>query len=184
AEPFHHAQHYVGFSHNVDQRVDTHLTGYGSKLTQAVVKAGIEIQLARVWPDGDMHFERKLHNRHALKDVCPTCDPNALCKCMGSDSPAIVGKHDVVRFGRIWLCLCCDCQLSKSQIDNYCTGKGFFTSWQKVPPTMKTWSQWENLGRVVRPRSRATGRVLSYKKGHDRRWIDLYRVDQTVLASE
>lgn len=77
--PFHHAQHYLGWSENVAERFTEHQTGTkGSRLLLAVRQAGIRFTIVRTWPDTDRHFERKLHNARHNKRLCPVCTPMAL----------------------------------------------------------------------------------------------------------
>lgn len=73
-EKFHHCQHYVGWTEgDVAKRLDKHWKGAGAKLLKAVVGAGIEICLVRVWKNQDRHFERRLKNRKNSKQLCPLC---------------------------------------------------------------------------------------------------------------
>jgi hypothetical protein len=74
--PFHHARHYIGFTESVDtieRRCKVHRSGHGSYLLAAVAKAGIDWKVARVWPDGDRNFERKLKNQKQGPRLCPIC---------------------------------------------------------------------------------------------------------------
>lgn len=73
SRPFGHARHYVGFAEDIDRRFKEHKRGYGSHLTRAVVRAGIGLDLVRVWPDHDRSFERRLHNQHGSARFCPVC---------------------------------------------------------------------------------------------------------------
>ncbi len=72
-QKFSHAQHYVGFTTDLDKRLDKHQRGTGSKLCRAIKLAGIGFQLARTWEGVDRAFERKLHNRHGSGRFCPIC---------------------------------------------------------------------------------------------------------------
>lgn len=77
--PFHHAQHYLGWSENVSQRFAEHLSGTkGSRLLLAVRQAGIPFKIVRTWPDTDRNFERRLHNARHNRRLCPVCNPAAL----------------------------------------------------------------------------------------------------------
>ena len=69
-QPYFHARHYVGFSDDIQRRIQTHRKGQGSPLLAAALAAGIDFRLVRVWPGADRHFERKLHNRHGSR-LCP-----------------------------------------------------------------------------------------------------------------
>jgi predicted GIY-YIG superfamily endonuclease len=66
------ASHYLGYADRLDRRLEQHFTGKGAKITQAVVKAGISMQLAQTW-HGSRWFERKLKNRKNAKRLCPIC---------------------------------------------------------------------------------------------------------------
>lgn len=71
-----HAKHYIGFverPEDLDRRMSKHKKGNGSKLMAAVTKAGIDFTIARLWPQGDRNFERKLKNRKNSKHLCPVC---------------------------------------------------------------------------------------------------------------
>lgn len=72
--PYHHARHYLGFCEegNLDSRMDTHLSGSGSKLLRAVTKAGITWRVVKTW-SGDRNFERALKNRKNSSRLCPCC---------------------------------------------------------------------------------------------------------------
>ena len=79
--PFKHAKHYLGFVQSpegLEARLKKHASGSGAKLMRAVSQAGIEFELARVWPDGDRTMERQLKNRNNTPTLCPCCNPNAL----------------------------------------------------------------------------------------------------------
>jgi hypothetical protein len=72
AEPYHHAQHYLGWSPRLMPRLLTHLTERGSPLVRAAVGAGIAVRLARTWP-GDRAVERALKRRRRHRVYCPLC---------------------------------------------------------------------------------------------------------------
>jgi hypothetical protein len=73
-ERFHHAKHYLGFvESNLEQRLERHRKGIGSKLLKAVNAAGIKWEVVKTWPDGDRNFERKLKNRGSHCRICPIC---------------------------------------------------------------------------------------------------------------
>lgn len=71
-EPYHHAKHYLGWSPEVQARINAHLHGKGARLTEVVHAAGIGMVWVRVWEDGDRKLERKLKNRHSPQ-LCPIC---------------------------------------------------------------------------------------------------------------
>lgn len=81
SSPLKHARHYVGFverAEGLEARIKKHVGGSGAKLTAAASKAGIEFIVARIWPNGDRNFERKLKNRKEGPDLCPVCNIQAM----------------------------------------------------------------------------------------------------------
>jgi len=75
--PYAHAQHYLGYADKITHRVVRHQTGQASPLTRAARKAGIVLILARTWPGTNRYWERKLHNQHNNRRLCPICTPHA-----------------------------------------------------------------------------------------------------------
>lgn len=74
SEKYRHAQHYLGFtSISPFKRYCRHLAGRGSPLVYAAVRAGIEVDLVKVWMHEDRKFERKLKNQKNAKKLCPRC---------------------------------------------------------------------------------------------------------------
>jgi hypothetical protein len=74
SEPYHHAKHYLGFAEDsIASRIERHKAGQGANLTRVVTEAGIDLQLARVWPDADRHEERRLKNMKSTPQYCPIC---------------------------------------------------------------------------------------------------------------
>lgn len=71
---FRHAKHYIGFCEegNLESRMQRHRSGDGAKLLRAVVKEGIEFDVARTW-QGDRDFERRLKKRKNASRLCPVC---------------------------------------------------------------------------------------------------------------
>lgn len=67
-----HAGHYLGWSPEVQARVNAHLHGKGARLTEVAHNAGSTLILVRVWEDADRKTERKLKNRHSPQ-LCPIC---------------------------------------------------------------------------------------------------------------
>ncbi len=72
ANPRGQARHYLGYARNLQERLDAHQAGNGSRLMAAVASAGVPWQLARTWRGG-RDLERKLKNRHNAKQLCPIC---------------------------------------------------------------------------------------------------------------
>lgn len=78
-KPFWHAKHYLGWTEgdSLDERLDKHRKGQGSKLMAAVSGAGIDFSIARLWA-GTRNDERKLKNgKNAGKRLCPICRKGA-----------------------------------------------------------------------------------------------------------
>jgi len=74
-EPISHAQHYNGWALDVEERANEHARGTsGAKLPAEFHRLGIGFTLARVWPNVDRHFERKLKNRKNGRALCPICN--------------------------------------------------------------------------------------------------------------
>ena len=70
--PIYRAQHYLGWSNNIDKRVAQHSRGKGARLVAQALAAGIRVDLVRVWTDVDKARERSL-KRSGPKGYCPTC---------------------------------------------------------------------------------------------------------------
>lgn len=73
---FKHARHYIGFAESeftFENRLRHHKKGRGSRLMDAVTKAGIDFKVSRTWANGDRNFERKLKNRKNAAKLCPLC---------------------------------------------------------------------------------------------------------------
>lgn len=75
------AQHYLGFTTRLDERIKQHLRGRGSPLVRAVRRAGIQVSLARTWEQVTSKFERRGHQRNHASEWCPICaGPAALLR--------------------------------------------------------------------------------------------------------
>lgn len=72
--PVHHAQHYLGWTENLDRRLSEHGTREGSPLVAAAAALGIPFELVRTW-DGDRHLERRLKDGANARYLCPKCRP-------------------------------------------------------------------------------------------------------------
>lgn len=66
-KPYKHAKHYLGWCEDKEfpNRLEKHIKGNGARLTAAASKNGISFTLARIWPKGDRHLEKKLKCRTA-----------------------------------------------------------------------------------------------------------------------
>ncbi len=80
--PYHHAKHYLGFTDDLERRLEQHRAGDRNshhRLMQVIAAAGIGFVLARTWRTEDRHFERRLKKRKAATRLCPICSgPDAL----------------------------------------------------------------------------------------------------------
>lgn len=77
-QPFSHARHYIGWTHNghtLRARLDHHQNGSGARLMRAVSRAGIPWRVVRTWRGMDRHFERRLKNQNNSARLCPICNP-------------------------------------------------------------------------------------------------------------
>jgi predicted GIY-YIG superfamily endonuclease len=70
--PLHTAQHYLGWTNDLGQRLADHAAGRGARLTQVALERGISWQLAAIWP-GDRAYERWLKSRKCSPRFCPIC---------------------------------------------------------------------------------------------------------------
>lgn len=69
-----HAQHYIGWTTNLDGRLDDHRTGRGAAILRAAGEAGIGWQVVRTW-EGGRDLENKLKARKNARAICPVCNP-------------------------------------------------------------------------------------------------------------
>jgi predicted GIY-YIG superfamily endonuclease len=65
-------QHYIGWTLDLDQRVQEHRAGRGGRLVDVMRLAGIGFQVARTWP-GPQARERQLKRWHKIRRACPMC---------------------------------------------------------------------------------------------------------------
>jgi predicted GIY-YIG superfamily endonuclease len=70
-----HARHYIGWTLDLDARVQAHLNGHGARLIEVINDAGIPWRVARTWP-GSRDRERAIKARHAAPRLCPACSPH------------------------------------------------------------------------------------------------------------
>ena len=71
-----HAGHYLGYTDNLEERLERHRAGNGARLMEVIKKAGIGWELARTWPGGRA-LERQLKRRHNSPQLCPICQREA-----------------------------------------------------------------------------------------------------------
>jgi predicted GIY-YIG superfamily endonuclease len=72
AQPYHHARHYLGCTHDLTNRLAMHRKGTGAKLLRAVSRAGIPFEVVRTW-DGYRQEEVQLKARKNAPKLCPVC---------------------------------------------------------------------------------------------------------------
>lgn len=72
AVPVKGAQHYLGWSVDIQRRMRVHLAGRGARLVKQALRAGVSVELVRVWALADRHQERVL-KRQTPKRYCPVC---------------------------------------------------------------------------------------------------------------
>jgi len=70
------AQHYLGFTQDLEGRLQAHRTGNGSAIMAEVARQGIGWTLARTW-EGGRDLERQLKNQHNSPRLCPICREEA-----------------------------------------------------------------------------------------------------------
>lgn len=74
----HGAQHYLGYSVHITRRLREHLSGAGARLVRQALRAGITVELVRVWTTSDRTHERALKRVRAPKGYCPKCHKRLL----------------------------------------------------------------------------------------------------------
>jgi len=71
------AQHYLGASRDVFERIHHHETGNGARMPAAFKRAGIRFKIARMWiampGENPFHLERFIKRRHNSRQWCPDC---------------------------------------------------------------------------------------------------------------
>lgn len=72
---YRHAGHYVGWTEedNLDARIEEHRRGNGARLMAVVREAGIDWEVARVWPGYTRKDERRIKNSGHIPRYCPIC---------------------------------------------------------------------------------------------------------------
>lgn len=86
-QPLHHAQHYVGFTENLAQRLHEHDTN-GSPLIRAINQAGIPWRVSRIWENVKQGYERYLKDQKNIRRFCPICKQSPLTKKMADREPS------------------------------------------------------------------------------------------------
>jgi len=72
-----HAQHYIGWTQDLEARLGAHEDGRGSRIVDAFLEAGIGYTVAKTWA-ADRKFERWLKNKNSTPRICPICSPKKL----------------------------------------------------------------------------------------------------------
>src|SRR3989440_11558285 len=70
--PYKHAKHYLGFSEDVQGRVQKHRRGNGARFMEVITKEGISWHVSRIW-DGGRELEAALKTGNNSGRLCPTC---------------------------------------------------------------------------------------------------------------
>lgn len=94
--PRHTCQHYIGWTPDLEHRLDQHDHGNGARLTAVAAERGIGFELARTWQphpgpcvmtrngNGWAHckrcrdLERRLKAQHNGPRLCPICNPRSV----------------------------------------------------------------------------------------------------------
>lgn len=71
--PCHTAQHYLGYTKRLQDRIEAHRRGQGSRLCAVARERGIDFQVARTWTKGTRRLERQLKARKSAPRLCPIC---------------------------------------------------------------------------------------------------------------
>ena len=68
-----HAQHYIGFTTNLTERIKCHKNGNGSRLMEVIGELELPWEVARTWEQTPKAMERELKNYKNAKMLCPIC---------------------------------------------------------------------------------------------------------------
>jgi len=76
--PIAHAKHYLGFTSDLDARMQRHRSGNGAKLLKEANRRGIKYNVVRTWKAGSWvaaakRLETKLKLRKNSPKLCPIC---------------------------------------------------------------------------------------------------------------
>ena len=66
------AQHYLGTTINLPQRLESHREGRGARILAAAVERGIGFDVVRTW-EGGREEEKRLKAFHNAPKFCPVC---------------------------------------------------------------------------------------------------------------
>jgi predicted GIY-YIG superfamily endonuclease len=70
--PHGQARHYLGYTDDLETRLEAHRQGNGARLMEVITERGIGWAVTRTWC-GDRGLERRLKNRHNSPKLCPIC---------------------------------------------------------------------------------------------------------------
>lgn len=68
----HTAQHYLGYTDDLQRRIEEHRAGRGSRLCEVAKERAIPFVVVRIWPGGRTE-ERQLKRRKNAPKLCPLC---------------------------------------------------------------------------------------------------------------
>jgi hypothetical protein len=68
------SQHYIGWTTDLQARLDLHERGQGSRHVAVMIGSGISFKLARTWT-GTTRREKRLKARGGASRMCPICNP-------------------------------------------------------------------------------------------------------------
>ena len=72
----HTTQHYMGWSEEIQARMNAHRNGQGARLTEVAAERGIAFEIVRLWA-GSRSDERRLKNNKNHPKYCPLCAARA-----------------------------------------------------------------------------------------------------------
>ena len=72
-----HAQHYIGFTTNITNRMKCHRNNSGAKLLRAINQLGLKWQVVRTWENETISFEYELKATKNAANLCPICSGEA-----------------------------------------------------------------------------------------------------------
>jgi hypothetical protein len=68
--PYRHARHYLGWTTNLDARLQSHRRGNGSRLISVITAAGVDLHLVQTWR-GDRNLERRIKTKRRARPLLP-----------------------------------------------------------------------------------------------------------------
>lgn len=74
------AQHYIGWSPDVFNRLGQHRKNQGARILEVCNERGIGYKIARLWKGQGRDFERALKDRKNARHICPECSGKAARK--------------------------------------------------------------------------------------------------------